>query len=55
MLNYEIEISEVFKEQLTLFFEYIAKENPNAALKWYDGLVENIFTLENSPQRCISL
>lgn len=33
-------------------YEWLSSLNPNAANKWFDGLIAAIYSLKDSPRRC---
>jgi len=51
-MAYVVSVTTRATRDLALVFETIHAESSDAALKWYQGLQEAIFSLEEQPNRC---
>jgi plasmid stabilization system protein ParE len=49
---YEVRITEQAEAEAELAYQWIAKEAPEAAIAWFNGLVEVVESLESLPERC---
>jgi plasmid stabilization system protein ParE len=52
MEEYNIEVFPAAEEDLNEIIEYLNTLSPQAAIKYYDLIVEKIATLANMPERC---
>src|SRR5688500_16013839 len=51
-MTYRVDISIPALQDAESAFLWIRDFNPESAKVWYEGLLEAVFSLENSPHRC---
>ncbi|HUJ23657.1 MAG TPA: type II toxin-antitoxin system RelE/ParE family toxin [Bryobacteraceae bacterium] len=51
-MTYFVNVTARAERDLALLFDLINAEHSDDALKWYQGLKEAIFSLEEQPNRC---
>ena len=51
-MNYEVIILPAAEAELEQAYLWLAQRAPEAAAKWYNGLLEAVIKLETFPQRC---
>lgn len=55
MPKYRVEITEIAEADIQEIYEYISKDNTNAAIKWIDEIEHQIHTLKQFPLRCSAI
>ena len=50
--DYDVEITNVAEKEAEAIYEWIAKEAPEAATRWFNELERRIEALASFPQRC---
>ena len=51
-MTYRVEISPQATKDSEELFLFLRDENPEAADRWLSGLIEAVYSLEDSPRRC---
>ena len=51
-MTYEVRITQQAEAEAELTYQWIAKESPETAVAWFNGLVEAVESLETLPERC---
>ena len=51
-MKYEVIILKRAQQELHDAVEWIAKDAPEAAERWFNGFIETLLTLEANPKRC---
>jgi plasmid stabilization system protein ParE len=51
-MNYRVELMATAKAEAEEAYLWIHKQSPTRAVKWYNGLIDAIESLEFSPHRC---
>jgi plasmid stabilization system protein ParE len=54
-INYKVRITPVAEKDLAEIYQYIARDNPTAAAKFFKELRKKAQTLKWSPQRCAKI
>jgi plasmid stabilization system protein ParE len=52
MTRYEVIILPSAERDISEAYEWIAEQEPNAAVRWYNRLLEVIYSLDAFPKRC---
>ena len=52
MTRYEVIILPAAERDISEAYEWIAERDPDAAIKWYNRLLEVIYSLDVFPERC---
>lgn len=52
MSSYRVDVLPIARDDIAEIYQYIALDNPNAALQVTDGIMDKIDTLIEFPQRC---
>ena len=51
-MKYEVLIMPNAETEIDLAYEWISNRAPEAAIKWYNGMLDAVVTLETFPTRC---
>ena len=51
-MTYEVLIMPSAEAELEAAYLWIAERDPDAAVKWYNGVLDAFLTLETFPERC---
>lgn len=51
-MSYEVLIMPSAEAEFEAAYLWIAERNPDAAVKWYNGVLDALLTLETFPERC---
>ena len=51
-MAYQVEIGPSALREAEEAYLYIAQEAPDAAVKWFNSLVDTVYSLESLPNRC---
>jgi plasmid stabilization system protein ParE len=50
--RYSVEILPSAERDISDAYEWLAEQNPEAAVRWYNGLMDVILSLDLFPERC---
>jgi plasmid stabilization system protein ParE len=51
-MEYKVEVTEVAAAEIDSAYEWIKGGAPDAAERWYDGLMRALSSLSDNPRRC---
>ena len=51
-MTYEVKVTQQAEAEAELAYQWLAKESPEKAVAWFNGLVEAVEALEALPERC---
>ena len=51
-MGYRVEVTEAAAAEIDSAYEWIKEGEPDAAVRWYDGLMVALRSLRDNPRRC---
>ncbi|NLY00458.1 MAG: type II toxin-antitoxin system RelE/ParE family toxin [Rhodopirellula sp.] len=51
-MRYEVVLTERAERNLHSFYEWYACRSPEAADRWFEGILQSLYSLEEAPDRC---
>ncbi len=52
-MNFEIIIQPSAQIEIEYAYQWIASQSPSRAIRWYNNLIDTIYSLETFPTRCV--